>query len=504
MAASCPALRAVDVGSSGGAANAPFLPASHLEVGSWRWTQQPSVPTHMITVWSISNLDHACQFCLNVRFHDSICRTYKQQFDPVSVDGSVGVELFFAPDHSIDTITNLLQDAPSGSRIDVGTPGFDSWISCTDSNNGCVGCTVDVMKGETFSVFPAILNAVHERGCSVRLLTNNYNTPTCTGKIADLDWLALQDAIEVKYFTSVTFLHEKYVAVHPPVSSRSKSGDNATGTGRKASVSSVNFSQTSFMKNREAGVIINGDSDNGAKLADYLDAVFEMDWATGINYTVNNTYSSAEMAIITSMDALPVAIPPGPSIPGEFVTPAPTPIATSSDSSTGLFVSPDFAISTLLGELNSSTTSLEVHIYQVTDDALCDKLQDMHASGINVTLLVSSDIYSTYDKNGARYCYKQLYDAGLKIRLTPSFFTYSHQKYWIIDGKKLGLSTGNWSPTDFNWPAAGEQWPPYSSAGWQDSNRDIQFWTTDQTVITAFRTLLLNDFAAGSDYTPSW
>lgn len=221
---------------------------------------------------------------------------------------------------------------------------------------------------------------------------------------------------------------------------------------------------------------------------------------------VNNTYTSSEMTTITSPALLPVTIPPPPSIPGEFVTPVPTVFSTSASSTSGVFVSPDYSMDTLLADLNNTKSSLEIHIYQVTDDTLCDKIEELFNNGVNVTLLASSAIYSFYDKNGARYCYKRLFEAGMSIRLTPSFFTYSHQKYWIIDGKKLGLSTGNWSPTDFNWPMPGQTgtYPAFPDPAWQDANRDLQFFTTDAGVIQRFRQVLNNDYEQGTDYTTSW
>jgi len=46
---------------------------------------------------------------------------------------------------------------------------------------------------------------------------------------------------------------------------------------------------------------------------------------------------------------------------------------------------------------------------------------------------------------------------------------YAHAKYWICDKDTdeghVGMSTGNWSPTDY---PAGTVFPPYPSAGWQD------------------------------------
>lgn len=94
---------------------------------------------------------------------------------------------FFSPDHSIGTITNLIERAEE--TLDIGTPGFSSWSGCTDFDGSgdddasqCVGCSIYAMRQEQFPVFPAIVNALH-RGVTVRLLTNNYNTPTCSGKV---------------------------------------------------------------------------------------------------------------------------------------------------------------------------------------------------------------------------------------------------------------------------------------------------------------------------------
>lgn len=212
------------------------------------------------------------------------------------------------------------------------------------------------------------------------------------------------------------------------------------------------------------------------------------------------------MAIITSSDELPVNIPPPPSIPGEWPTPEPSITTTSPDSASGLWVSPDFSVDMLQDQVNGTKQSLEVYIYQVTDTVLCNSLLALHKSGKNVTLVVSHDIYSSYDKNSARECYTMLYNAGLVARLAPSFFTYSHNKFWIVDGQVLGLSTGNWSPTDFNHPGYKNDWPAYNQypSEWQDTNRDIQFWTNDSSVVDIFRTVIINDAAMGADFTPSW
>jgi len=72
-----------------------------------------------------------------------------------------------------------------------------------------------------------------------------------------LGFLKLAGA-DVRYFTTVTFLHSKYISVD----------------GKKAAVSSVNFSFTSFMENREAGLLIEDDDDILEDRDDMEDAPF--------------------------------------------------------------------------------------------------------------------------------------------------------------------------------------------------------------------------------------
>jgi HKD family nuclease len=425
-------------------------------------------------------------------------RTYPTQFNAVSVTGSISVEPFFSPDHSIDTLTNMILDAPAGSTIDIGIPGIDSWSGCTDTTNNCVGCTVQAMQNESFPIFAALLNAVHNQGMTVNFLTNNYNIPTCSGMIAPLDWFALNNGINVRYYTSTTFLHAKYAQVHPP-----KSGSS---TDRKAAISSVNYSKTSFTKNREAGVVLTGGNSQADSLLDAADQVYQFDWSQSVPYVVNNTYSPQQMAIITSTASLPVVIPSPPNIPGSYITPVPSPITTKSSSESTIFFSPDNSMDGLLKGINATQYKIMVHIYQVTDTLLCQDLLNLFNNGVNVTLLVSSYIDDKTDYALAKECYNTLYDAGMNFRLTPKYYTFSHQKYWIIDDSLVGMSTGNWSPSDFNWPMPGEDgnYPPYPDPDWQITNRDIQFTTTDWSVLDVFKTVINEDYSRSTDYYPEW
>ena len=58
-------------------------------------------------------------------------------------------------------------------------------------------------------MFPALLNALN-RGVKIRIITNNYGTKTCEGLISSLDFLALA-GVEIRFYTSTTFMHAKFL-----------------------------------------------------------------------------------------------------------------------------------------------------------------------------------------------------------------------------------------------------------------------------------------------------
>lgn len=276
------------------------------------------------------------------------------------------------------------------------------------------------MRNESFPVFPALLNAIHERNVHIRLLTNDYNTPTCKDKIAPLDWLFL-NGIEVKMFKSLTFMHAKVMVVDK---------------GKKTSISSVNFSHTSFTRNREAGVVLSDDCHN---VVTFVSSVFESDWNEASVYSPTYTYSSSEKKYITNSDHLPVVLPAIHHSPNAYITD----VTNVSDVEvTILYTSPDYALAQLNKTMEGVSKSFKLMIYQITDSSLCDAIGAMHANGIDVKLLVSSRIFSEPDWKTAQVCYSKLYKSGVTIQKTPSYYEFSHQKFWIVDGKEVHLSTG--------------------------------------------------------------
>ena len=221
--------------------------------------------------------------------------------------------------------------------------GFSSWSRCTPFT-GCQGCSVADEKNEEFPVFPALLNAKHQRNITIRILTNKYNQSTCDNKITPLDWLSL-NGIEVRTYTSTTFMHAKYMMIDK---------------GKKTSVSSVNFSYTSFMLNREAGVVLEGTC---SAATNFYAGVFEGDWAKGMEYKPTHSYSSSDMAVITSTASYPVVVPVPKAIPGAYV---PRLLPVTGVTIKKVYTSPDYARDELtLQTLDKVVKSFYLTIYQV-------------------------------------------------------------------------------------------------------------------------------------------
>jgi phosphatidylserine/phosphatidylglycerophosphate/cardiolipin synthase-like enzyme len=392
----------------------------------------------------------------------------------------------------------MIGQVKQGGTIDITNPGFSSWneqYDCTYAPEGqnCIGCTPSQMAQETFPLFPAVLNAIHQKGAKVRFMTNNYKQPTCPGLISPFDYWAL-NGVEVVWYTSTTFTHRKNMRVQ-------------TEDGYLTLISSINYSNTSFLQNREAGVIIDESYPAGAAFAAPAVAAFEYDFSHGTPYTVPNSYSPSDMAIITSTNPYPVTIPE-PYIPGAFIAPQPYPVTVKSPSTS--YVSPDYAKDTLLTAIGSATVSFELYIYQITDTDITNAIVNLYNNGVNVSLLVSNKIYDSTDSQLAQTCYKTLYSAGLKIRRAPSFFRFEHLKMFVIDGKKVGLSSGNFSPSDY---PDGSSFVPCTflgpnnggscQSGWQDVNRDANVIIESLDLVRQFRAVRDADWAAGEDWSPN-
>jgi len=269
--------------------------------------------------------------------------------------------------------------------------------------------------------------------------------------------------------------------------------------GKIISVSSVNWSHASYMENREAGALIQGE--DAQPFIEWAQAVYDADWAEGIPLVVGQTYSSGDMEIITDPSEVPVTIPPIPVLnPDRYVTPPP--IAVGGEYASTIYASPDSADATLLSDINSAQVNLTIMMYQITSPDLCNAVQQLNSNSVAINLLVSQRIYDATDCAAAKVCYKQLYEAGLSIQMTPRYYFFSHQKFWIVDGQRVGWSTGNWSPTDY--PTGDMTFPPFGQSGWRNTNRDFTVMSNNPALVAQFQAVYTNDYQDGDSYSPSF
>ena len=124
--------------------------------------------------------------------------------------------------------------------------------------------------------------------------------------------------------------------------------------GKRTLVSSVNWSHTSFMKNREAGVVL---EDCDCSAINLYQSVFEYDWENGMEYLVTEDYNRDDKAFITDSTTMAVNMPPPADIAGAYVTPLKKYSDVTVESG---YTSPDNALDTVMDSLQKVQSSLQV------------------------------------------------------------------------------------------------------------------------------------------------
>jgi phosphatidylserine/phosphatidylglycerophosphate/cardiolipin synthase-like enzyme len=389
---------------------------------------------------------------------------------------NVRLQTFFSPDNSIETFVKVIDSAQK--TIDLSCPGFDSWSGCTPEK-APFGCTpAHLRANEQFPVFQALLNAAH-RGVTIRLLSNRFDGENSSpGLITPFDFVALQPGVTAYEFRTVTFLHTKHLLVDSNL----------------AIISSVNNDYTSFMENREAGIVINGSS--LAPIFKFLTKMIDLDIQLAAPWHLQ-TYNASDLAIIQDPKHIPVVIPPNHPYKGAYVSQTTSIQGTIAQMT--MIANPDDAFDLASSALGNATQSIEIFIYQITDDPFCNLLVQQYNAGITIKLLVSDRIYSDYDWKAATKCYTTLYNAGITVRkCNKHIYRFSHQKFFIVDGDNFFLSSGNLGETDF--PSGSNVFPP--PPNFRRTNRDHTINIVDSRVAQAYRTVMDADYKLGYDFVP--
>ena len=97
------------------------------------------------------------------------------------------------------------------------------------------------------------------------------------------------------------------------------------------------------------------------------------------------------------------------------------------------FVGPDYSNETMLHFLRSAKESIYVEIYQFLSPAFLGLFHELYTNNpsLDIKVMISERVVSEGDHNV--YTMWNLTQLGIPVRWTSDTFTFSHQKFVIID-----------------------------------------------------------------------
>jgi len=164
------------------------------------------------------------------------------------------------------------------------------------------------------------------------------------------------------------------------------------------------------------------------------------------------------------------------------------------------FVGPDYSNESLTHFLRSATESIYVEIYQFTSPGILNLIHEIYNDNpsIDIRVMISERVVSLGDYN--TYTMWNLTQLGIPVRWTSDTFTFSHQKFVIIDNDTTIIQAGNWARPSF--PL--NEWEAGSSGGFTqknyEGNREFNIAMTDEVVTQYYRDIFDYDWSIGSDY----
>ncbi|MFW9958062.1 MAG: phosphatidylserine/phosphatidylglycerophosphate/cardiolipin synthase family protein [Candidatus Odinarchaeota archaeon] len=167
------------------------------------------------------------------------------------------------------------------------------------------------------------------------------------------------------------------------------------------------------------------------------------------------------------------------------------------------FVGPDYSNETLTQFLRSAQESIYVEIYQFTSPGLLALIHEVYNDNpsLDIKVMISERVVSEGEYN--TYTMWNLTQLGIPVRWTSDTFTFSHQKFVIIDNKTTIVQAGNWARpsvplNDWQTGTSGNlHWKNY------EGNREFNIAMTDTIVTNFYRSVFDNDWKIGTDYNES-
>ncbi len=165
------------------------------------------------------------------------------------------------------------------------------------------------------------------------------------------------------------------------------------------------------------------------------------------------------------------------------------------------FVGPDYSSETLIHFLRSATESIYVEMYQFTSPGILNLIHEIYNDNpsLDIRIMIAEYSLGGYDDENT-YVMWNLTQAGIPVRWTSDTFTFSHQKFVVIDNETTIIQAGNWARPSF--PL--NEWEAGSSGGFieknYEGNREFSIAMTDEVVTQYYRDVFDYDWSIGSDY----
>ncbi len=106
-----------------------------------------------------------------------------------------------------------------------------------------------------------------------------------------------------------------------------------------------------------------------------------------------------------------------------------------------LYIEPEAGKQPVLDALNSAQNNIRIVVYNLTDKDVKQAMKDLVQRGVTVRLMIEDNPYGGSSRNidvG-----NEMMAAGVKVKWSPKFVRYLHEKSIIVDNKVAYIMTGN-------------------------------------------------------------
>ena len=366
--------------------------------------------------------------------------SYEKEFESFNTRQEMTLSPFFTPDNAIEIHAAWIDRA--NNTIEIQNQYITQWDSGSwdDDSSPLVRSVVDA----------------HNRNVTVRVQVNQPEPDDLADDVTvyflglgiQVRWMGNSDSPDGKWLSQT---HNKLLMIDDKITL----------------LSSINFGENAFTRNREAGMVIQNEDVTG-----YYQSIFEADWSDGEVPVISLSVPSQ---LLTSRSKLANEYPSHTNIPRSNFT---------GTYNVSAFTNPDNADKLIFKYLEAAQKSIYVSMYTISRDDFTNTLIDLKNANPSIDIQV---LISNRRVGGSENEDTHAAATALTENLIPVYNStkdddkvdgFYHNKYWIIDGKHTFVYSGNWSPRSVT--------PEDTSYSSGDANRDMGIAVHDATDIASF------------------